>query len=101
MTRPGFGEPLPADFDHARDFLGRHTAAAIGHLNEMHRVKGLAQLLFQLLPVFLGSTPLRDLLLQHSVRLLQLRRALGDEFLEAVKTGDPVTIHEDGTVEVG
>ena len=23
------------------------------------------------------------------------------EFLEAVKTGDPVTIHEDGTVEVG
>lgn len=26
---------------------------------------------------------------------------LGDEFLEAVKTGDPVTIHEDGTVEIG
>ena len=26
---------------------------------------------------------------------------LGDEFLEAVKTGNPVTIHEDGTVEVG
>ena len=26
---------------------------------------------------------------------------LGDEFLEAVKTGDPVSIHEDGTVEVG
>ena len=26
---------------------------------------------------------------------------LGDEFLKAVKTGDPVTIHEDGTVEVG
>ena len=26
---------------------------------------------------------------------------LGDEFLEAIKTGDPVTIHEDGTVEVG
>jgi hypothetical protein len=26
---------------------------------------------------------------------------LGDEFIEAVKTGDPVTIHEDGTVEVG
>ena len=26
---------------------------------------------------------------------------LGDEFLEAVKTGDPITIHEDGTVEVG
>jgi hypothetical protein len=26
---------------------------------------------------------------------------LGDEFMEAVKTGDPVTIHEDGTVEVG
>jgi predicted aconitase with swiveling domain len=26
---------------------------------------------------------------------------LGEEFLEAVKTGDPVTIHEDGKVEVG
>ena len=26
---------------------------------------------------------------------------LGDEFLEAVETGDPVTIHEDGTVEIG
>jgi predicted aconitase with swiveling domain len=26
---------------------------------------------------------------------------LGDEFLEAVKTGDPITISEDGTVEVG
>jgi predicted aconitase with swiveling domain len=26
---------------------------------------------------------------------------LGDEFLEAVKTGDPINILEDGTVEVG
>ena len=26
---------------------------------------------------------------------------LGDDFLKAVNTGDPVTIHEDGTVEVG
>ncbi len=26
---------------------------------------------------------------------------LGDEFLETVKTGDPIVIHEDGTVEVG
>ena len=26
---------------------------------------------------------------------------LGDEFLETVQTGDPITIHEDGTVEVG
>ena len=26
---------------------------------------------------------------------------LGDEFLEAVKTGDPITVHEDGTVEIG
>jgi hypothetical protein len=24
-----------------------------------------------------------------------------DEFLEAVKTGDPVSVHEDGTVETG
>ena len=26
---------------------------------------------------------------------------LGDEFLEAVQTGDPIAVHEDGTVEVG
>jgi hypothetical protein len=26
---------------------------------------------------------------------------LGDEFLKTVKTGDPITINEDGTVEVG
>jgi len=26
---------------------------------------------------------------------------LGDEFLETVKMGDPIAIHEDGTVEVG
>ena len=26
---------------------------------------------------------------------------LGDEFLEAVKTDDPIAIHDDGTVEVG
>ena len=26
---------------------------------------------------------------------------LGDEFIETVQTGDPVAIHEDGTVEVG
>ena len=26
---------------------------------------------------------------------------LGDEFLDSVNTGDPVKIHEDGTVEVG
>jgi predicted aconitase with swiveling domain len=26
---------------------------------------------------------------------------LGDEFLETVQTGDPITIHSDGTVEVG
>ena len=26
---------------------------------------------------------------------------LGDEFLESVSTGDPIAIHEDGTVEVG
>ncbi len=26
---------------------------------------------------------------------------LGDEFLDTVKSGDPIAIHEDGTVEVG
>jgi hypothetical protein len=26
---------------------------------------------------------------------------LGQDFLEAVNTGDPVKIHEDGTVEIG
>ena len=25
---------------------------------------------------------------------------LGDDFLDAVKTGDKVTVHEDGTVEI-
>jgi hypothetical protein len=26
---------------------------------------------------------------------------LGDEFIDTVKSGDPIAIHEDGTVEVG
>ena len=26
---------------------------------------------------------------------------LGDEFLETVQMGDPITIYEDGTVEIG
>ena len=26
---------------------------------------------------------------------------LGDEFMETVQNGDPISIHEDGTVEVG
>jgi len=26
---------------------------------------------------------------------------LGDEFREAVNTGDPIAIHADGTVEIG
>ena len=26
---------------------------------------------------------------------------LGDEFLETVQMGDPITIHADGTVEIG
>ena len=26
---------------------------------------------------------------------------LGDEFLETVQMGDPITIHSDGTVEIG
>jgi hypothetical protein len=26
---------------------------------------------------------------------------LGDEFINTVKSGDPISIHEDGTVEVG
>ena len=26
---------------------------------------------------------------------------LGDDFLESVQTGDPIAVHEDGTVEVG
>ena len=27
--------------------------------------------------------------------------SLGDEFLDAVKMGDPIAVHEDGTVEIG
>lgn len=26
---------------------------------------------------------------------------LGDDFLDTIKSGDPVAIHEDGTVEIG
>ena len=26
---------------------------------------------------------------------------LGDEFLETIQMGDPITIHSDGTVEIG
>ncbi|MBW2404668.1 MAG: hypothetical protein JRF42_12885 [Deltaproteobacteria bacterium] len=39
-----------------------------------------------------GNLPRRDL---ASLRLL------GDDFLDAVKTGDKVKVHEDGTIEVG
>ena len=34
-------------------------------------------------------------------RLVVTIDLLGDEFRDTVKTGDPISIHEDGTVEVG
>ncbi len=51
--------------------------------------------------------PTEVLLVQLFVARVRARRRvitidnLGDEFLETVKTGDPIAIHKDGTVEVG
>lgn len=39
----------------------------------------------------------------HSELRCPLKRLarLGDEFLETVEIGDPISVHEDGTVEIG
>ena len=45
-----------------------------------------------------GGLLLADIWLEKRSVTIDL---LGDEFLKAVNTGDPVTVHADGTVEVG
>ena len=45
-----------------------------------------------------GGLVMADIWMEKRVIAIDL---LGDAFLDAVKTGDPVKIHEDGTVEVG
>ncbi|NCF20574.1 MAG: DUF126 domain-containing protein [Haliea sp.] len=45
-----------------------------------------------------GGLLLADIWLDHRSITIDL---LGDEFLDYVNTGDPVTVHADGTVEVG
>ena len=45
-----------------------------------------------------GGLVMADIWMEKRVIAVDL---LGDEFLAAVNTGDPVKIHEDGTVEVG
>lgn len=45
-----------------------------------------------------GGLLLADIWLEHRSVTIDL---LGDEFLDYVNTGDPVTVHADGTVEVG
>jgi predicted aconitase with swiveling domain len=46
----------------------------------------------------IGGLLMADIWMEQRIVAIDL---LGDEFLEAVNTGDPVKIHEDGTVEVG
>jgi predicted aconitase with swiveling domain len=46
----------------------------------------------------IGGLLMADIWMEKRIVAIDL---LGDEFLEAVNTGDPVKIHEDGTVEVG
>ena len=45
-----------------------------------------------------GGLVMADIWMEKRIIAVDL---LGDEFLAAVNTGDPVKIHEDGTVEVG
>ena len=46
----------------------------------------------------IGGLLMADIWMEQRIVAIDL---LGDEFLEAVNTGDPVKIHEDGTVEIG
>ena len=74
--------------------LAVSTAAAVVTVN--HPL-GLAAVLAGTPVLHMGRTP-------YGVRGVSQRTSidlLGDEFLEAVNTGDPIAIHEDGTVEVG
>jgi predicted aconitase with swiveling domain len=46
----------------------------------------------------IGGLLMADIWMEKRIIAIDL---LGQEFLDAVNTGDPVKIHEDGTVEVG
>ena len=46
----------------------------------------------------IGGLLMADIWMDKRIIAIDL---LGDEFLDAVNTGDPVSIHEDGTVEIG
>ncbi|WP_439185046.1 aconitase X swivel domain-containing protein [Carboxylicivirga taeanensis] len=46
----------------------------------------------------IGGLLMADIWMEHRIITIDL---LGSEFLEAVKTGDPIKVMEDGTVEVG
>jgi predicted aconitase with swiveling domain len=45
-----------------------------------------------------GGLVMADIWMDKRIIAIDL---LGDEFLDAANTGDPVSIHEDGTVEIG
>jgi predicted aconitase with swiveling domain len=45
-----------------------------------------------------GGLVMADIWMEKRIIAIDL---LGQDFLDAVNTGDPVKIHEDGTVEVG
>jgi hypothetical protein len=46
----------------------------------------------------IGGLLMADIWMNNRIITIDL---LGQEFLDAVNTGDPVSIHEDGTVEIG
>jgi len=46
----------------------------------------------------IGGLLMADIWMEKRIIAIDL---LGQDFLDAVNTGDPVSIHEDGTVEIG
>ncbi len=73
-------------------------AATIMGMNEIG--VGLKAMLFawHVDSIAAGGLIIADIWNERRVVTIDL---LGDDFLKSVKTGDPIAIHEDGTVEVG
>jgi predicted aconitase with swiveling domain len=46
----------------------------------------------------IGGLLMADIWMDHRIVAIDL---LGQDFLDAVNTGDPIRVHEDGTVEIG
>jgi hypothetical protein len=46
----------------------------------------------------IGGLLMADIWMENRIVAIDL---LGQEFLDAVNTGDPVKVHEDGRVEIG